>query len=396
MSHITRQPTVTLQGIEKGARQTKALGLRASNVQVVAGAKGGVQPKGRSTASIVLKNSKKEAAFNVYVDENGSEEFNVVKQLEKLEPRVPLSSVEDDDYDVLSVEPTTSPRCSSPIFSIGEGSEYFSVPDVILPACAFDTPAEMVDDMFKYMRLREEQFMVRLRWNKQPELNDNMRMVLIDWLHDVLTEYDMESETLHLAVSLIDRLLMMCSVSRPNVQLVGTAALMIASKYEQIHPPELKDFAYVTDDSYSENQILRMEQKILNLLRFDVSVPTVEWFVAHMMNMMKPSKKTLYLSHYLGDLSLLLSSLNGTRPSVIAASCIALSNLMTGPAAWSVEMEKTTGIRLDEMERPMTSLLNAFNAASQSEQRSIYEKYSRSNFEEVALLSSPAVLPPFH
>ncbi|GMT08810.1 hypothetical protein PFISCL1PPCAC_107, partial [Pristionchus fissidentatus] len=168
---------------------------------------------------------------------------------------------------------------------------------------------------------------------------------------------------------------------------------MIACKYEEIHPPELKDFDYATVGIYSENQILRMELKILNLLRFDVSVPTVQWFISHMMNTMQPSKKTLYLSHYLGDLSLLSSSLNGTRPSVIAASCVALSNLMTGPATWSVEMEKTTGIRLDEMERPMTYLLNAFNAASQSEQRSIYNKYTRPCYQEVALLRSPATLP---
>lgn len=34
---------------------------------------------------------------------------------------------------------------------------------------------------------------MRLRWDKQPELNDNMRTVLIDWLHDVSMEYNMES-----------------------------------------------------------------------------------------------------------------------------------------------------------------------------------------------------------
>ncbi|GMS89239.1 hypothetical protein PENTCL1PPCAC_11414 [Pristionchus entomophagus] len=392
MSHITRQPSA-LQGVEKlkkgkGIENGKPLGLRTSNIPIVA-PKGILQSKiSRPTnTGINAKNTKKESTFNVFMDENGSNELNVVKQLERIQPpRVPLASIDDD---ILEIEHN---GIRSPSPSIGEGSEYFSVADTIAVS-SHDTPADMVQDMFEYMRQRETEFVVRLRWDKQPELNENMRRVLIDWLHDVLVEYDMEAETLHLTVSLIDRLLMMCSVSRPNVQLVGTAALMIASKYEQIHPPELKDFAYVTDDSYSENQILRMEAKLLNYLRFDVSVPTVEWFVAHMLNMTKPSKKTIYLAHYLGDLSLLLSSLNGIRPSVIASSCLALSNLLTGPAAWTEEMEKTTGIQLNLLETPMTILLNAFNAASQSEQRSIYEKYSRERFEGVSLLDSPSALP---
>ncbi|KAF8358578.1 cya-1 [Pristionchus pacificus] len=398
MSHINRFPSV-LQGVEKGRRgqeSGKTIGLRNSNIPVLAASKGLIQPK---TTRLGVRHAKKESTFNVFLDENGTNELNVVKQLERLEPpRVPLSSIND----VLEIK-ASGTRSPSP--SIDEGSEYFSVPDSI-PISAYDTPTEMILDMFEYMRARETEFLVRLRWDKQPELNDNMRTVLIDWLHDVSMEYNMESETLHLTASLIDRLLMMCSVSRPNVQLVGTAALMasgvysqltiIASKYEQIHPPELKDFVYVTDDSYTEHQILRMEAKMLNYLRFDISVPTVEWFVSHMLNMTKPSKKTVSLAHYLGDLTLLITSLNGIRPSVIASACIALSNIMTGPAAWSEEMEKNTGIPLNQLERPMNILLYAFNAASQSEQKSVYDKYSRAQYDEVALLDSPSVLPPFH
>ncbi|GMR42132.1 hypothetical protein PMAYCL1PPCAC_12327 [Pristionchus mayeri] len=395
MSHISRQSTV-LQGVEKGRNgrgqaNGKPLGLRPSNIPTIAAPKGLLHPRitRSSTTGIGAKYAKKGGStFDVFIDENGDSELNVVKQLERIQPpRVPLSSI---DVDIREGEPSGA---ASP--SMGEGSEYFTVPD-IMPVTAYDTPAEMVHDMFEYMRMRETAFLVRLRWDKQPELNDNMRRVLIDWLHDVMVEYDMESETLHLTASLIDRLLMMCSVSRPNVQLVGTAALMIASKYEQIHPPELKEFVYVTDDSYSENQILRMESKMLNYLRFDISVPTVEWFVSHMLNVTKPSRKTEWLAHYLGDLSLLLTSLNGLRPSVIASASLALSNLMTGPAAWTEEMEKMTGIPLTQLEKPMAILLNAFNAASQSEQRSMFEKYSRSRYEEVALLASPSVLPPLH
>ncbi|GMR52438.1 hypothetical protein PMAYCL1PPCAC_22633 [Pristionchus mayeri] len=254
----------------------------------------------------------------------------------------------------------------------------------------------MVHDMYEYMRIRETAFLVCLQWDQQPELSDNIRRVLIDWLHELMVEKEIESETLHLTVSLIDRLLMMCSVSQRNVQLVGTAALMIASKYEQIYPPELDEFVYATDDSYSKSEILRMESKMLNYLRFDISVPTVEWFVSHLLNATKPSKTCFWLAHYLGDLSLLLTSLNGLPPSVIAAASLTLSNLITGHSPWTDEMEKMTGISLSQLEKPMAVLLGAFNAASHSVQRSMFEKYCGSEYEEVAVLPSPSALPSLH
>ena len=46
---------------------------------------------------------------------------------------------------------------------------------------------------------------------------------------------------------------------------LGTAALFIASKYEEIYPPDINEFVYITDDSYSKEQILNMEKLILKV-----------------------------------------------------------------------------------------------------------------------------------
>jgi cyclin B len=37
-------------------------------------------------------------------------------------------------------------------------------------------------------------------------------------------------------------------VNKSQVQLMGAAAMLIASKYEEIYPPLLKDFVYITDN----------------------------------------------------------------------------------------------------------------------------------------------------
>ena len=52
-------------------------------------------------------------------------------------------------------------------------------------------------------------------------------------------------------------------------------------KYEEIYPPEVAEFCYVTDDSYTKKQVQRMEQLVLEVLRFEFSPPTAHFFVNH-------------------------------------------------------------------------------------------------------------------
>lgn len=46
--------------------------------------------------------------------------------------------------------------------------------------------------------------------------------------------------------------------------------MLIATKYEEIYPPLLKDFVYITDNIYTADQILEMEKSILMVLDFDI------------------------------------------------------------------------------------------------------------------------------
>jgi len=49
------------------------------------------------------------------------------------------------------------------------------------------------------------------------------------------------------------------------------AALLISCKYEEIYPPEIKDFVYITDNAYDIKELLDMEGKILLALNFDIT-----------------------------------------------------------------------------------------------------------------------------
>ena len=55
---------------------------------------------------------------------------------------------------------------------------------------------------------------------------------------------------------------------------VGITAMLIASKYEDVWAPEVRDFVYISDHAYTAEQILEMEKIMLNTLRFQLTVPT--------------------------------------------------------------------------------------------------------------------------
>ena len=55
--------------------------------------------------------------------------------------------------------------------------------------------------------------------------------------------------------------------------------MLVASKYEEIWAPEVKDFVFISDEAYTREQILEMEKIMLNTLRFNLTVPTAFAFL---------------------------------------------------------------------------------------------------------------------
>ena len=81
--------------------------------------------------------------------------------------------------------------------------------------------------------------------NLQPELNSTMRSILIDWMVEVHMKFRLLPETLYLCINILDRYLSCVPVPRKRLQLVGVTSLLVACKYEEIYPPEVKDCVYI-------------------------------------------------------------------------------------------------------------------------------------------------------
>ncbi|KAK6031369.1 cyclin domain protein [Ostertagia ostertagi] len=253
---------------------------------------------------------------------------------------------------------------------------------------------EFSEDIYRYMKHREIKVRPKANYmSRQDDINPEMRAILVDWLSDVVQEYKMHQETLHLAVSLVDRTLSKFRTNRDRLQLIGTTAMMIASKYEEIYPPELKEFTYITDDTYTAIQILQMERVILNELHFDVGTPTSQWFGGRFARHQRASRKTINAMNMLLDLVLLDITYIAYRPSYIAAACLCYANVLTGPIPWSTEMERWSGISIAHITNLLRAIHETFRSSPSSKYRSIPQRYSSPDFDYVADLPPPAQLP---
>ncbi|GBF88433.1 hypothetical protein Rsub_01145 [Raphidocelis subcapitata] len=117
---------------------------------------------------------------------------------------------------------------------------------------------------------------------RQPDVDAHRRLVLVDWLVEVVDDFKLSQSTLHLAVNFFDRYLAAApaAVPRAGLQLVGAASLWLACKAEEVYPPTLGDFCDVTRHSCSAAALVEMERALLRELRFTLHVPTPLTFLA--------------------------------------------------------------------------------------------------------------------
>ncbi|WIA29322.1 hypothetical protein OEZ86_011827 [Tetradesmus obliquus] len=143
---------------------------------------------------------------------------------------------------------------------------------------------EYVNDVYAYFRRVEPKFRAPANYmENQPDINEKMRAILIDWLVEVHLKFKLMPESLFLTINLIDRYLAARQVTRKNLQLVGVTAMLVAAKYEEIWAPEVRDFVYISDKAYTRKQILDTEKDMLQALGYNLSLPTSYQFLARLL-----------------------------------------------------------------------------------------------------------------
>ncbi|XP_056464351.1 G2/mitotic-specific cyclin-B2-like isoform X1 [Gadus chalcogrammus] len=195
--------------------------------------------------------------------------------------------------------------------------------------------AEYVKDIYSYLMALEQKQSVRPRYLQGYEINERMRALLIDWLIQVHSRFQLLQETLYLTVAILDRFLQVQPVSRRKLQLAGVTAMLVASKYEEMYCPEVADFAYITDNAFTKPQILQMEQLILRCLNFDLGRPLPLHFLRRASKAANSNVEKHTLAKYLMELTLVDYDMVHYRPSEIAAASLCFSQLLLEDLPWS-------------------------------------------------------------
>ncbi|KAH9624443.1 hypothetical protein KSS87_003147 [Heliosperma pusillum] len=249
---------------------------------------------------------------------------------------------------------------------------------------------EYVEDIYKFYKLAEDESRIRDYMSTQPDINEKMRSILVDWLIEVHNKFELRQETLYLTVNIIDRFLSMKAVARKELQLVGIASMLIACKYEEIWAPEVNDFVQISDNAYVREQVLAMEKVILGNLEWFLTVPTPYMFLTRYVKASVSAdtemEKMVYFFAELGIMN--YSTTIKYPPSLLAASSVYAARLtLRNTPFWTETLKHYTGYSKEQL-RECARLLVSFHmdmAAPDNRLKGVFTKYSKPEAGSVAL-----------
>ncbi|KAK7475504.1 hypothetical protein BaRGS_00033260 [Batillaria attramentaria] len=324
----------------------------------------------------------------------------------------------DDPFDIVtSSQDSASPVSSGADITMTEGSsgmddsrmsleqsihESFLLNTNEMPSVPTDQGVEDIDaentddisyaplyahDIFNYYKERELQFLVPAYMGRQPQLSAAMRAILVDWLVEVQENFELNHETLYLAVKLTDTYLAnIHSVPRDHLQLIGAAALFLACKFDERVPPAVEDFLYVCDDAYRKQEFLSMERDLLRTVGFDLGRPISYRFLRRYAKCGRSPIVTLTLARYILELSLMEYKFVSYRDSLLAASCLYIARRMQQEEVWTPTLEYYTGYKLSDLRSTVLELNPILTSPHYAHLTTIRAKYNHVVFHAVAKL----------
>lgn len=241
-------------------------------------------------------------------------------------------------------------------------------------------------DIFNYLKDRESLFPIGDYMEKQVCLSRWMRSLLVDWMVEVQESFELNHETLYLAVKLVDLYLTKVTVGTETLQLLGASSLFIASKYDERIPPMVEDFLYICDGAYSQRELIKMEISVLKVIDFDLGIPLSYRFLRRYARCGKVSMPTLTLARYILEYSLMDYSTIRFSDSKLAASALLLALQMKDLGGWTPTLEYYSGYKVDEIRNIVYVLNEGLHRKHKEALVTIRNKYSHKIFFEVAKL----------
>ncbi|OHT08618.1 Cyclin, N-terminal domain containing protein [Tritrichomonas foetus] len=224
----------------------------------------------------------------------------------------------------------------------------------------------------------------------QTNITPRMRATVIDWLVEVHRKLKMHTDTLYLTVYLMDQYLSHVDLDKTKYQRLGCAALLIASKSEEIYPPSVKELVELADRSFTTIALSRMEASLFQTVSFHVNPILPPMFLKRFLRIVRTDLVLSMLSYFILESSLLDVGFIGVPPSLLAASSICLAmTIQNGPGQWTPFLEANTGYRLEDLAPTIDQLLASVNNCKVSRFPTIRKKYSSVTMGSVSKIAFP-------
>jgi len=206
----------------------------------------------------------------------------------------------------------------------------------------------------------------RNRWTE-------MRTKVVDWLfefqdHFNLNQAMVSAETIHLAITYIDRYLSVRVADFGVWQEIAVTAAFIASKFVDYQSPSLKQLSEVTAESVSKQQILAREKCLLKIFTCTLCSPTTYHFLIELISsrdLASPEyRQVRRIALHFCDLSRLDFDLLVHSNRVMSIACLFLGFTLAG-LTFRLNSRTTPikymNIELDELVQCINKLVSFYN-----------------------------------
>lgn len=256
---------------------------------------------------------------------------------------------------------------------------------------------EYFDEMYVNLLLDEKNSKFKINKNYMKEcqnsINVKMRGILVDWLIEIHSQFNLKRKTLFQTIYIIDLYLSYKAIEKNQFQLLGVASLFIASKMNEIYWPEIEKYVGISDNAFTIQELIKMELDIMKVIKFDILAPTAEEFFDIISKTYEFNSEQHFLGDYILDSSLIEYNLLKFPPSIIGVSTAYVVMKFFKLKGYKdlylsefsmIETEKKRKQTIKECAKNLCFLIKGLS--SQTLFKSTIEKYSLEEFGKVAEL----------
>ncbi|KAF9345454.1 hypothetical protein BGX34_004756 [Mortierella sp. NVP85] len=237
---------------------------------------------------------------------------------------------------------------------------------------------EYKDEIFQYMKQMEKETMaVPDHMDLQPELTWELRPLLVDFLIEIHSHFNLQPETLYLTMNMMDRYLSKRVVYKKHYQLVGMTSLWVASKYEDSKDrlPSVAQLCKLCSNTYEESAFITMERYVLKTLEYNLGHPTAEAFLKKDLEMAGTDELVVrHVAQFLMEITLFQRGFLSFGSSTIATSALYLARSICG---------KQTVV---PNERDVLNCIQYLDNSLTNVSKTVHEKYARSRFSQASIV----------